>query len=172
MIPGYHRNQQGCLWNYNVTFRCPFIMMVRSEKTLERQILRGAYYITSFDWFQLDIITETLNIKPTCLWQQSNPLFFGNNKLPKVEWGFQLPYQKYDCIDSPANEILNIFWPLKNILVPFAQTNILSCCLDIELNIYEDDLDLPIDCTLETETLKKICELESTFQITHHFHYL
>jgi len=135
-------------------------------------MLRGAYFIGATHWFPIERITKTIRIEPNYVWQQKNPLLMEVPNFPKIDWGYKLPTRIYDSIETPACEILEIFWPLRHTIVPFVQDNHLRCSLDIELNICEeDDFDLPVVCELSVETMKKICDLNTTFQITHHFHY-
>ena len=139
----------------------------------ESGMLRGAYFIGSTNWFLVEKITETIGIEPNYIWQQEKPWLMEVPNFPKICWGYNLPTKIYDSIETPANEILDIFWPLRRTIVPFAQINHLRCSLDIELNIYEeDDFELPVVCKLSVKTMQKLCELNTTFQITHHFHYL
>jgi hypothetical protein len=138
---------------------------------VESGMVRGAYFISPTCWFSVEKISETVNVEPNYVWQQKKPWLMGTPNFPKITWGYELPTKIYNGIDIPTNEILEIFWPLKDVLVPFAQMNNLECTLDVELNICEDNLDLPVVCELSVETMKKLCELNTTFQITHHFHY-
>lgn len=137
-------------------------------------MLRAAYFISSAKWFSADRISQVINIKPNYIWERKYMLEFESIHLSKSTWGLELPLKNYDScgsIDILANDILEIFWPCKDILVPFALENHLKCTLDIEINLYEDHLELPVSCELSVETLKKLHELNSTFHITHHFHY-
>ncbi|MDR0522347.1 MAG: DUF4279 domain-containing protein, partial [Planctomycetaceae bacterium] len=80
---------------------------------------RGAFLIGSLHPFNADVISEVLGINPNYLWQQQKPHLIGLTNFPQMTWGYQLPLQEYESTDDPVNELLEIFLPKKDILVPF-----------------------------------------------------
>ncbi len=79
---------------------------------------RGAVYISANHPFDVHSITKAIGIEPTYVWypkKERQPPF------SQMCWGFELPPQDYGTIDIPVNEILDIFLPLRDRIIPFVR---------------------------------------------------
>jgi hypothetical protein len=137
----------------------------------KQTLSRGALYIGADYPFDLNIATKLIGIIPTYLWEQKKDWLRGVVNIPQSIWGYELPLRQYDSTDIPTNEILNLFLPKKNIIVPFIKDNKLSCAIDVLIHIHQDDLCCNPVCEILPDTAIKLAELQVTFQITPYFHY-
>ncbi len=132
---------------------------------------RGAFFIGANYPFDLNIASRFIGIKPTYLWTQQKEHLKGLTNFPQATWAFELPPQEYDTIDTPVNEILDIFLPLRDKIIPFIQEHNLEASVDVMIHMYESNMGCHMYPGLEVVTLKRLAEFGVPFQITHRFHY-
>ena len=132
---------------------------------------RGAFFIGSLYPFDMNEITSALKIEPTYFWLQTKEWLKDVPNFPQATWGYELPGFEYETIDKPTNDILDIFLPLRNIIIPFVEKYALSTSIDVLINICESDSCSSVECVLRYETIKRIHEMGASFQITPRFRF-
>jgi len=143
------------------------IMDLECEK---RTFARSAFYIGTTHPFDMNEVTKILNIEPNYLWQQSKDWLIGLPNCPQATWGYELPETEHDSSDKPINAILDVFWPYRDIIIPFVKEHNLSTTIDILIRMHESELYCNMDFMLEPETMKRICELNASLQVSHYVH--
>jgi hypothetical protein len=132
----------------------------------------GAFLIYAYHTFDVHKITEVLEILPTSIRKQKKLWLQGKPGIPQCSWRYKLPPQKYNSIEEPINEILDIFLPKKDILIPFLKVNNLDAWIDILINFYESNFKWEIDCNVSSATAKKLAALNTKFLIYPYLHSL
>ncbi len=129
---------------------------------------QGSFFINTNYPFDPHVITETIGIEPTHIWYpKKEPL----PHWPHMNWIYQLSAQEYWTIDIPVNEILDIFFPLRNKIIPFIQEHNLEARVDVMIHMYESNMGCHMYPGLEVVTLKRLAEFGVPFCMTHRFHY-
>ena len=135
----------------------------------EGTLAKGTFFFGALHPFDMDKVTDALGITPTYLWSQKKDWQWGKVGIPHATWGYETSLSAYDTIDTPANEILEVFCPLRDIILNLVHDYNLEVCLDIFIQFPPDHSCCGMVCEITTSTMRRLVDLEASFQITFPF---